>query len=289
MGVLWGGMKQADFQSVLPCSHLARLLLSMDATVINELDIFVPEVRLMNLIIAVVLAVLTVVPAYAGEPPKTEEQKTLYAIGATMARSLSVFTLSSTEFEMVMQGLQDTQAGKKSDFDLAAYNNKIQEFARARRKAEGDRQAVAGKALLEKAAKEPGAVKSASGMVFLSKVEGKGESPKADDTVRANYRGTLADGKEFDSSYRRGKPLEFRLDGVIKCWAEGLQKMKPGGKAQLVCPPDLAYGENGAGELILPNSTLAFEVELLEIKTPPATKNPALPAPAKQLELPGTK
>jgi len=84
--------------------------------------------------------------------------------------------------------------------------------------------------------------------------------------VVVNYRGTLPDGKEFDSSYKRGKPVDLRLDGVIKCWTEGLQKMKVGGKAKLVCPASIAYGEVGAGELILPGATLAFEVELIEIK-----------------------
>jgi FKBP-type peptidyl-prolyl cis-trans isomerase FkpA len=85
-----------------------------------------------------------------------------------------------------------------------------------------------------------------------------------------NYRGTLPDGKEFDSSYKRGQPLEFRLDGVIKCWSEGLKMMKPGGKAKLVCPSSIAYGDTGAGEMILPGATLVFEVELLEVK--PAVK-----------------
>ncbi len=234
----------------------------------------------MKLFIVVALAVLTFSSAYAGVPPKTEEQKTLYAIGAAVARSLSVFSLSPQEFELVLQGLQDAQAGKKAGFEVTAYNNKIQELARARRKAEGDRLAVAGKEFLESAAKEKGAVKTLSGMVFLPIVEGKGDSPKSSDTVKVNYRGTLIDGKEFDSSYKRGKPLEFRLDGVIKCWTEGLQKMKAGGKAKLVCPPSLAYGDNGAGELILPGATLNFEVELLEVKTENTQKpvSPAVPA-----------
>lgn len=126
--------------------------------------------------------------------------------------------------------------------------------------------AASGKDFLDKAAKEKGAVKTDSGLVYFSLKEGTGASPKATDTVKVNYRGTLPDGKEFDSSYKRGVPAEFRLDKVIKCWTEGLQKMKPGGKARLVCPPTLAYGDAGAGELILPGATLVFEVELLEVK-----------------------
>ncbi len=109
-------------------------------------------------------------------------------------------------------------------------------------------------------------------MVYTEIIEGKGDVPKATDLVKVNYRGTLIDGKEFDSSYKRGRALEFKLDSVVKCWTEGVQKMKPGGKAKLVCPPQLAYGDNGAGEMILPGATLVFEVELLEVKPSPAPK-----------------
>jgi FKBP-type peptidyl-prolyl cis-trans isomerase FkpA len=115
------------------------------------------------------------------------------------------------------------------------------------------------------AAKEPGAVVSPSGLVYLSLKEGSGNSPVATDTVKVNYKGVLADGKEFDSSYKRGQPAEFPLNRVIKCWTEGVQRMKPGGKARLTCPPAIAYGERGAGALIPPNATLQFEVELLDI------------------------
>jgi FKBP-type peptidyl-prolyl cis-trans isomerase FkpA len=215
--------------------------------------------------LAVLLATSTTL--YAAEPTAmTDEQKTLYAIGLSVARSLSVFDLTPAEFEYVKQGLVDAETGKKNDVEPSSYNNKIQDLAKARRKAMGDKQVGAGKDFLEKAAKEKGAVRTESGMVYTSLSEGKGESPKANDTVKVNYRGTLIDGKEFDSSYKRDKPLEFKLDNVIKCWTEGVQKMKPGGKARLVCPSNLAYGDNGAGELILPGATLVFEVELLEVK-----------------------
>ena len=106
---------------------------------------------------------------------------------------------------------------------------------------------------------------TSSGLVFQSIKEGSGPSPQATDTVRVHYRGTLADGKEFDSSYSRGQPAEFPLNRVIKCWTEGVQKLKVGGKAKLVCPPAIAYGERGAGGVIPPNATLTFEVELLGI------------------------
>jgi len=224
---------------------------------------------------------LTSVTLHAAEPAAmNEEQKTLYAIGLSVARSLSVFDLTAAELGYVKQGLTDAFSGKNGDVELTSYNVKIQEMARARRKALGEKQANAGKDFLEKAAAEKGAVKTASGMVYKPLAEGKGEFPKSDDIVKVNYRGTLIDGKEFDSSYKRGRALEFKLDNVIKCWVEGLQKMKPGGKARLVCPPNLAYGDNGAGELILPGATLAFEVELLEFKKDGGAK-PDMVVPVK--------
>lgn len=115
------------------------------------------------------------------------------------------------------------------------------------------------------AAKEPGAVVTGSGLVYRSLKEGTGASPVAADTVKVHYKGTLADGTEFDSSYKRGTPAEFPLSRVIKCWTEGVQRMKVGGKARLTCPPGIAYGERGAGGVIPPNATLHFEVELLAI------------------------
>ena len=119
---------------------------------------------------------------------------------------------------------------------------------------------------IDKAAKEKGAVKTSSGMVYKSIKDGKGKSPTAASTVEVNYRGTLTNGKEFDSSYKRKQSISFPLSGVIPCWTEGVQLMKIGGKAQLVCPPELAYGSRGAGSDVPPNATLIFEVELLNIK-----------------------
>jgi FKBP-type peptidyl-prolyl cis-trans isomerase FkpA len=120
--------------------------------------------------------------------------------------------------------------------------------------------------VLAKAAAEPGATVTDSGLVYRALKEGTGAAPKATDTVRVHYRGTFPDGKEFDSSYSRGQPAEFPLNRVIPCWTEGVQKMKAGGKAKLACPSKIAYGERGAGGVIPPNATLLFEVELLGIK-----------------------
>lgn len=126
-------------------------------------------------------------------------------------------------------------------------------------------QADPGAAAVAAAAKEPGAAVMPSGLVYRSLKEGTGASPAATDTVKVHYRGTLPDGKEFDSSYSRGQPAEFPLNRVIPCWTEGVQKMKVGGKAKLTCPPAIAYGSKGAGGVIAPNATLQFEVELLGI------------------------
>ncbi|MBC7730011.1 MAG: FKBP-type peptidyl-prolyl cis-trans isomerase [Microbacteriaceae bacterium] len=112
---------------------------------------------------------------------------------------------------------------------------------------------------------EGSVVTTSSGLVFKLIKQGTGPSPKASDTVKVHYRGTFLDGKEFDSSYSRGKPLEFPLNGVIKCWTEGVQRLQVGGSAKLTCPPAIAYGERGAGSAIPPNATLNFDVELLGI------------------------
>ncbi len=219
----------------------------------------------MRRIIIAALITLIAIPALAADEPKTEDQKTLYAIGLVIARQLNTFSLTPAEFEFVKQGMTDGVSGKKPLVDMQSYSKKIQELAGARRKAEGEKLAARTKEYTDKAAKEKGAVKTASGLIYQPLKEGSGTGPSATDKVKVNYRGTLIDGKEFDSSYMRGQPTEFPLNGVIKCWTEGLQMMKPGGKARLICPSELAYGERGTG-LIPPNATLVFEIELLEVK-----------------------
>jgi FKBP-type peptidyl-prolyl cis-trans isomerase FkpA len=118
---------------------------------------------------------------------------------------------------------------------------------------------------LDKAAKEPGAVRTASGLIYTELKPGAGASPKATDTVTVHYRGTLVDGTEFDSSYARNEPTQFPLNQVIPCWREGVQKMKVGGKSRLVCPSSIAYGDGGSPPVIPGGATLIFEVELLGI------------------------
>lgn len=125
---------------------------------------------------------------------------------------------------------------------------------------------LASLALASAAQAQAPAVTTGSGLVYESLKDGSGESPKATDTVKVHYRGTFPDGKEFDSSYKRGEPTEFPLNRVIPCWTEGVQRMKPGGKARLTCPPTIAYGARGAGGVIPPNATLNFEIELLSVR-----------------------
>jgi FKBP-type peptidyl-prolyl cis-trans isomerase FkpA len=124
---------------------------------------------------------------------------------------------------------------------------------------------LAQNAVTEAAAKEAGAVVTPSGLVYRSLKDGTGASPTASDKVKVHYRGTFPDGREFDSSYKRNEAIEFPLSGVIKCWTEGVARMKVGGKAKLTCPPNIAYGERGFSGVIPPNATLLFEVELLGI------------------------
>jgi FKBP-type peptidyl-prolyl cis-trans isomerase FkpA len=121
-------------------------------------------------------------------------------------------------------------------------------------------------ATLVAAAKEPGAKTTASGLVIRMTKEGAGTQPTAASTVKVHYKGTFPDGKEFDSSYKRGEPIEFPLSGVIRCWTEGVALMKVGGAARLTCPSAIAYGARGAGGVIPPNATLVFEVELLGVR-----------------------
>ncbi len=125
--------------------------------------------------------------------------------------------------------------------------------------------AFAQNTVITASSQEPGAQLTASGMVYRSLKDGTGASPKASDKVKVHYRGTLPNGKEFDSSYKRNEAIEFPLNRVIPCWTEGVQRMKVGGQAKLTCPPATAYGERGAGGVIPPNATLLFEVELLAI------------------------
>ena len=195
----------------------------------------------------------------------SEEQKTLYALGRLVARQTAVFQLSDEELATVQQGWRDAVTGADSAVDMNVYAGKVNELATARRQAAAQKVAEEGKAVVAAAASEAGAIKADSGFVYLPLTEGGGAQPSGSDVVKVHYRGTLTDGTEFDSSYKRGELATFPLDGVIKCWSEGVAMMKVGGKARLTCPADTAYGDRGAGAVIPPGATLIFEVELAEV------------------------
>ncbi len=193
----------------------------------------------------------------------TDDEKTIYALGLSIHRSLSQFDLSPQELEIVKRALSDAAAGKPA-IDLSTWGPKIRALAQSRAGRAAEQEKAASQAYLDKAAAEPGAIKAESGLVYRELKAGTGATPKATDTVKVQYRGTLVNGTEFDSSYSRNEPAQFALNGVIPCWTEGLQKMKVGGKATLVCPSSLAYGD--AGRPGIPGgAALIFEIELLDV------------------------
>lgn len=205
--------------------------------------------------------------------PVTEEDKTLYAIGVYLSKQVEPFALKPEEVTQVQKGFADGVAGNKPVVTIEEYIPKIQALQMARMQATSEKVAAEETAYLDKTQKESGATKTASGMLIKHTQEGKGASPVASDQVSVHYAGRFTSGEEFDSSVKNGGPVTFPLDRVIPCWTEGLQLMKVGGKAQLVCPSGLAYGPGGKPPTIPANSTLVFDVELLEIvKAPPPPK-----------------
>ncbi len=201
--------------------------------------------------------------AKASPAPMTDDEKVVYALGLVLERSLGQFDLSASELDILKRGLTDATLGKPA-IDLDEWGPRIEPFASTRAQRLVVREKASGAAYLAKAAIESGAVRTSSGLVYRELSAGTGAAPTAADTVRVNYRGTLLDGTEFDSSYKRNEPAEFALRGVIGCWTEGLQHMKVGGKARLVCPSELAYGDAGSAP-IPGGAALIFEVELLGI------------------------
>jgi FKBP-type peptidyl-prolyl cis-trans isomerase len=215
---------------------------------------------------ALALILALVFPALAADP-QTDEQKAFYALGVGVSKQLAQLQpLTPEEIGFITQGFTDSLGSKPLKAEPEQFGTKIRDIAQARMKVAAEGEKKKGTEFLEKAAKEKGAKKTESGLVYQEMTAGTGEQPKATDTVKVNYRGTLTDGTEFDSSYKRNQPATFPLSGVIKCWTEGLQLMKVGGKSKLVCPSDIAYGDRGSPPTIKPGSTLVFEVELLSIE-----------------------
>lgn len=247
-----------------------------------------------NAILAAALGLLLAGRASAQQPPTppaspkptapsaADTDKDLYAVGLAVAKSLEVFSLQPGELDKVIAGLRDGVAGKpKFQLDEKTQQG-VQDLARYRMSVAADKEKLTGVAYLAKMAKQPGAEKTASGAIVVPEKAGTGAAPAATDTVKVHYVGTLVDGKEFDSSVKRGEPAEFPLNGVIKCWTEALQKMKVGGKAKVICPADIAYGEQGRPPVIPGNAVLTFQIELLDVKKAPPAPAPAAPPAGKK-------
>lgn len=221
--------------------------------------------RMRTLCFAIGLLFLTTPLLAASQDPVNDDQKTLYALGLAISQSLGTFSLNETELDMVKNGITDGVLKRPYKVDLQTFGPKIQQLQQARLAVAAESEKKAGAAFTAKAAQEKGATKTESGIVITPIKAGTGATPKATDTVKVHYHGTLTDGTVFDSSIKRGEPATFPLNKVIKCWTEGVQQIKVGGKSRLVCPSNLAYGDSGSPPVIKPGSTLVFEVELLEI------------------------
>ena len=219
---------------------------------------------------------------------KDQKDKASYSIGYDIGDTFKKQKIDLNVDAMVV-GLKEALAGKDASISkeerektLQAFQKEMMEKQVAASKEAGAKNLTEGEKFLAENKKKDGVKTTASGLQYKVLKEGSGPSPKDTDTVITNYRGTLIDGTEFDSSYKRNEPATFPVNRVIKGWTEALQLMKPGAKYQLFIPPSLGYGERGAGQLIGPNATLIFEVELLSIKPPeaPATVAPGAAAPS---------
>ena len=235
----------------------------------------------MKKILLAVFACFIAGAAVAADKPMTEDQKTLYFLGKAVSSKIKQFDFSAEESKYVVMGFSEALAGTPSKVD-DTYGAKLNEYLGKKQEAIVAKQKEAAKPFLEKMAKEAGAERLPSGVVYIPVKEGTGPMPKASDMVKVHYHGTFPDGKVFDSSVDRGTPAEFPLSGVIPCWTEGVQKIKVGGKAKLVCPSDTAYGDQGAGGAIPGGATLVFDVELFEILKEPAAAAPAKPVKAEK-------
>jgi FKBP-type peptidyl-prolyl cis-trans isomerase FklB len=226
---------------------------------------------------------------------KNDDQKISYMIGLDMGAYLKNLGITIDKAALD-QGIEDTLMARKQLMTKEEvmklkedFGKKMQAQQMSKAKVIGDKNAKEGADFLAKNKTEKGVITTASGLQYTIIKEGAGAKPKSTDMVSVNYRGTLLDGKEFDSSYKRGQPASFPVTGVIPGWTEALQLMKVGTKAKLFIPSNLAYGERSMGPDIGPNSTLIFELELLEIKAPAAPGAPTAAAPAKPVPPPAAK
>jgi FKBP-type peptidyl-prolyl cis-trans isomerase FklB len=194
----------------------------------------------------------------------TTQARISYAVGANLGMTLAR-EKCDPDMELVLRGIKEAMAGK-SELNFQQIRQAFMNFQQERDKVAGAKNREAGNAFLAANASKPGVKSLATGLQYEVLKEGEGDSPRSEDTVTVNYRGTLVDGTEFDSSYSRNQPAVFGVSAVIPAWTEALKLMKPGSKWKIVAPPEIAYGEGGYPPKIGPNSTLVFEIELLEVK-----------------------
>lgn len=207
----------------------------------------------------------------AKDPYKNDDDRALYTMGYLMGRNIAPMRLTPAEAKVLQAGVSDSTLDKAPVVDVRFHQARINDFLQKRLAAAAEKEKVKGRAFAEKFAKENKALAIPGGGWYLEVKAGDGAKPAAEDAVKAHYRGTLIDGKEFDSSYSRGEPTEFPLNRVIPCWTNGVGMMQKGGKAKLVCPSEVAYGDEGRGPVIPPGATLVFEIELVDIvKAAPA-------------------
>ena len=213
-------------------------------------------------------------PAAAPKDPyKTDDERVIYTLGRALGRNVAPFALTAAEVKILNDGLRDEVSKKSSPVDLPAYSAKINDMLRARMGAAAAKEGAKGKEYAAAFMKEEGVKEIPGGGWIKHLTQGTGQMPTAADTVKVHYRGTLIDGTEFDSSYKRGEPIESGLsNGLIQCWLKGVPLIKEGGKAKLVCPSDVAYGDEGRPPTIKGGATLVFEIELVDITTPAADK-----------------
>ncbi len=222
--------------------------------------------------VALMAGAIVAAPMATAQEPESETQKTTYAIGFLLGEALTPFRLTQDELDMVMAGLRDRVQGKEPVVSPQEYQAKVQALRNERVAVVIEEEKAASEEMLAKAGAAAGAQTTSSGLIYRELQAGNGAMPAASDTVRVHYKGSLRDGTVFDSSYDRGQPASFPLNGVISCWTEGLQLMKVGTKAELTCPSNIAYGDRGAPPRIPGGAVLTFEVELLEIVTSAAAE-----------------
>jgi len=200
---------------------------------------------------------------------ETEDQKTLYALGHALSRQLGGVTFDESELQVIQMGLADGVSGVEPKVAMDVYGQKLNAMMQQRMNAVNDAEKQESQAYCDTMAAEEGARRTESGAVYIEILAGEGAAPGPTDRVKVHYHGTLRDGKVFDSSVDRDEPATFAVNGVVPCFKEGLQQMKVGGKAKLVCPSDTAYGDRGSPPHIRPGAALTFEVELIEIVAGP--------------------